>query len=503
MQPRPAITRFAPSPTGFLHVGGLRTALYSYLLAKQSGGTFLLRIEDTDRERYVEGGIKNILESLYWADIIPDEGVILADGEPSQTGESGPYIQSEKLPTYKRYAEQLVADKHAYYCFCTPERLETVRNQRQADKLPPGYDGHCKTFTADDVTDRLAKGERHVIRLAMPEDGETTFTDLIRGDVTFKNADVDDQVLLKSDGYPTYHLAVVVDDHDMGITHIVRGEEWISSTPKHITLYRYFGWEMPAFAHLPLLLNSDKSKLSKRQGDVAVLDYKTKGYLPEALINFVAFLGWNPGTEQEIFALDELVIAFSLEKVGKAGAVFNIEKLDWYNKEYLKQKSPATLAAYLDSYMPEDIKALPTYAIDRLEKLAPILGERLAKGTDLTDMHEAGELTYFFAPQTYDTNELVWKTLKDTPEGKQTTKAHLEKVVGLVSNIEEMTYTRETIKSAIWPYAEETGNRGSVLWPMRYALSGRDKSPDPFMLAELLGKEETLTRLKTAITKLA
>lgn len=336
-------TRFAPSPTGFLHVGGLRTALYSYLVAKQAKGKFLLRIEDTDRERYVPEGTLNILKSLYWAGIVPDEGIKLdAESDPDeptiiQEGNSGPYIQSERLEIYQQYANQLIREGNAYYCFCTPERLEELRERQQANQQPTMYDRRCLDIDPAKAKKRANKGEPHVIRLKMPREGETVFSDLIHSKVSFKNELIDDQVLIKSDGFPTYHLAVVVDDHLMEVTHVIRGEEWVSSTPKHIQLYKYFGWEMPQFAHLPLILNPDKSKLSKRQGDVAVEDYRAKGYLPEALINFIALLGWNPGDERELFTLDELVKEFSLDKVSKAGAVFNLEKLNWYNKEYIKR----------------------------------------------------------------------------------------------------------------------------------------------------------------------
>ncbi len=495
------VTRLAPSPTGFMHVGTLRTGLYAYLLAKQHGGTFILRIEDTDRERFVQGAVENLLEAMYWAGVIPDEGVTLEGGVVKQQGPHGPYIQSEKLPVYKKYAEQLVAQGNAYYCFCTPERLEEVRSHRQANKLPPGYDGHCKTLTSADVEIKLAANARHVIRLAMPDAGETVFTDLVRGEVSFQNADVDDQVLLKSDGFPTYHLAVVVDDHDMEVTHIVRGEEWISSTPKHIALYTYLGWTIPEFAHLSLLLNTDKSKLSKRQGDVAVLDYRDKGYLPEALVNFVAFLGWNPGTEQELFTLEELIQAFSLPKVGKAGAVFNLEKLDWYNREYLKKMNPVALATYLDAYMPAEIKTNPKYSHAYLAKLAPILVERISKGADLAEMHQAGELAYFFSPAEYDTESLFWKTMKESPDRYTKLQEQYQKVMELLSGLSEQDFTEANIKNALWSYAEAVG-KGEVLWPIRYALSGRDKSPDPFILGAILGKEEALARIKLAEQKL-
>ncbi len=492
------VTRFAPSPTGYLHVGGLRTALYSYLVAKKAQGTFVLRIEDTDRERYVEDGAKNILESLYWAKVTPDEGVCFENGKVVQNGEHSPYVQSERLSIYRKYAEQLVAKGHAYYCFCTPERLEQVREERQKNKLPPGYDGLCKTLSKDEVEIKLKNNENHVIRLAMPDEGETKFTDLIRGGVSFKNADVDDQVLMKSDGYPTYHLAVVVDDHEMKVTHIIRGEEWISSTPKHIQLYKYFGWEPPRFAHLPLLLNSDKSKLSKRQGDVAVLDYKEKGYVPEALINFVAFLGWNPGTEQEIFSLEELINEFDLGKVHVAGAVFNIEKLDWFNREYLKKLNIDELVTYIFPFIPEELRNVGEDGVF-LKRFAPVLLERISKGSDVLEMYKNGELEYFFKDPDYDAEKLFWKSIKDDPDRNKITASHLENIIEIC---EKTSFgSIENIKSSIWDYAEKNG-RGVVLWPMRVALSGQDKSPDPFTLAYLFDKERTIRRLKNALEKL-
>jgi nondiscriminating glutamyl-tRNA synthetase len=307
-------TRFAPSPTGYMHVGNMRTALFSYLLAKHNGGTFLLRIEDTDKTRQVENGIEIILKSLYWGGIKPDEGVMLDEkGEITQKGKFGPYIQSERLLIYQKYAQELLDKGHAYYCFCSSERLEKLRDLQQKNKLPTGYDGECLKLKPDEALARVKAGDKYVVRLKMPKEGETVFTDLIRGEVRFQNKLVDDQVLIKADGFPTYHMAVVVDDHLMEITHVIRGEEWVSSAPKHIQLYKYLGWELPQFAHLPLLLNPDKSKLSKRQGDVAVEDYRKKGYLPEAIINFIAFLGWNPGTEKELFSMDELIKEFNPE----------------------------------------------------------------------------------------------------------------------------------------------------------------------------------------------
>jgi nondiscriminating glutamyl-tRNA synthetase len=309
-------TRFAPSPTGFVHIGSLKMALVDYLIAKQNNGKFILRIEDTDQERFVEGAMESLLRTLNWAGIKPDEGVEFdSNNKIVQVGDKGPYIQSERLDIYKKYVEELINNGHAYYCFCSKERLDEVRKVQELNKQPTGYDGHCRNLSLTEAKKRIEAGESAVVRMKMPHEGITKFTDLIRGVVEFQNSLIDDQVLLKSDGFPTYHLAVVVDDHLMEISHVIRGEEWLSSTPKHLVLYEMFGWQPPKFAHLPLLLNPDRSKLSKRQGDVSVEDYKNKGYLPEAMINFIAFLGWNPGGEKEIYSLDELIKEFSLDKV--------------------------------------------------------------------------------------------------------------------------------------------------------------------------------------------
>ena len=489
------VTRFAPSPTGYLHVGGLRTALYAYLMAKKSGGRFLLRIEDTDQARTVEGGVENIVRSLTWAGIIPDEGIQLDEnGAITETGHNGPYTQSLRLHLYKKYAEELVEKGFAYPCFCSSERLEEVKNQRQADKLPPGYDGLCKTLSKEEVEAKLKAGDKHVIRLSMPEVGASVFEDLIRGKVSFQYSDVDDQVLLKSDGFPTYHLAVVVDDHHMEVTHVIRGEEWISSTPKHLYLYECFGWNAPHFAHLPLLLNSDRSKLSKRQGDVAVMDYKEKGYLPEALLNFVAFLGWNPGDERELFTLKELVEEFSVTKVNESGAIFNLEKLDWYNHEYLKKLSHEEFERYVDNFMPAVAKESDNYK-EVLPRLLGTLIERIEKGTDITETYEENISYFFTKPNIQDESMIVWKSLKDDAEGLPKSKQYLAEARTILQGLEDDKWSdKEAIKDAVWPLTDKYG-RGEVLWPLRVTLSGREKSPDPFELCFILGKEEVLRRI--------
>ncbi|HLC69692.1 MAG TPA: glutamate--tRNA ligase [Patescibacteria group bacterium] len=487
------ITRFAPSPTGYLHVGSLRTALYCYLLAKESGGKFLLRIEDTDRERYVEDGVANILQSLYWAGIVPDEGVKLDEisGETVQIGENGPYIQSERLDIYRKHVEQLLKAGQAYYCFCTAERLEALREEQQKNKLPTGYDGHCRGISLEEAKTKIANGEKAIVRLKMPKEGETVFNDLIRGEVRFKNELVDDQVLLKSDGFPTYHLAVVVDDHEMKVNLIIRGEEWVSSVPKHIQLYKYFGWEAPQMAHLPLLLNADRSKLSKRQGDVAVGDYRRKGYLPEAIVNFVALLGWNPGTEKELFTLEELVKEFSLEKVNKAGAVFNLQKLDWFNQQYIKKLSNEKIVERASAWIEEA-------GLGGVEKefLAKAVGLEKERIVTLAELPEA--IKFMIELPNYDSMLLVWKK-SDSPEAHKI----LLELKEFLNTIIVREWTLTNLEAKIGEWVEEKGyGTGNVLWPLRTALSGLQNSPGPYEIAEALGKEWTLERLDIAIGKL-
>ena len=334
--------RFAPSPTGYLHVGGLRTALYNYLFARNCKGKFILRIEDTDRNRYVPGAVENLISTLSWAGIDYDEG-------PDKGGEYGPYLQSERLDIYKEHADSLIKNKKAYYCFCSSGRLTSLREKQQKQNLQAMYDKHCLSLSEEEIRYNLSEGLPHVIRLNVEPGKKIKFNDYIRKEIEFSSDVVDDQVLIKTDKYPTYHLANVVDDHLMKITHVIRGDEWLSSTPKHVILYEAFGWEIPIFAHLPLLLNADRSKLSKRQGDVAVEDYKNKGYLKEALVNFVALLGWTAGDNKEYYDINELISKFSLDRVNKSGAVFNIEKLNWLNEEHLRKKTGIELLQMLRS----------------------------------------------------------------------------------------------------------------------------------------------------------
>ncbi len=488
------ITRFAPSPTGYLHIGSIKTALYAYLMAKKSGGRFILRIEDTDRERYVADGVANILQSLYWVNLIPDEGVKLdvEQNEIMQVGENGPYIQSERLAIYQKYVDQLLEVNQAYYCFCTPERLEKLREEQQKNKLPTGYDGYCRSVSLEEAKRRVNGGEKAIVRLKMPKEGETVFNDIVRGEVRFKNELVDDQVLLKSDGFPTYHMAVVVDDHEMQVNLIIRGEEWLSSVPKHIQLYKYFGWEVPQMAHLPLLLNPDRSKLSKRQGDVAVEDYRKKGYLPEAILNFVAFLGWNPGTDDEIFTLDGLVRAFSLEKVNKAGGVFNLEKLDWYNREYIKKLTNEELVDRASEWLQEAGIDLGDKAF--LAKAVSLEKERIVT---LAELPEA--IRFMIQLPDYDPKLVVWKK-SDAEEGKKI----LLELKEFMNTISVQGWNKTELERQIGEWIQDKGyGTGNVLWPMRTALSGQQNSPGPYEIAEVLGKDKTLDRLDVAVGKLS
>jgi len=474
-------TRFAPSPTGYLHVGGLRTALYAYLLAKKHEGQFLLRIEDTDQTRLVEGATENIISALSWAGIEFDEG-------PGKGGPCGPYVQSERLEIYKKHALELIEKGHAYHCFCSPERLDEVRARQVAHKLPPAYDKHCRSLDAATVAQKLATTPKSVIRMKIPTEGEITFSDLIRGPVTFAYRVVDDQVLMKSDGFPTYHLAVVVDDHYMKISHVIRGEEWLSSTPKHLLLYEYFGWEAPQFAHLPLLLNSDRSKLSKRQGDVAVEDYKNKGYLPEALINFIAFLGWNPGDTREFFTLEELIKEFSLAGVGKAGAVFNLEKLDWLNSQYI-QKMPATelvnrLRPFAAAYSLDGCS--DTY----LAQVVDLLRERT---TVLPEFFSRGDY-FFHAPAAYDPAIAAKAWHADSAE-------HLRNILESLKKLS--TFEAPAIEEAVRSYATSNGvGMGKIVQPLRFALCGVGQGPTLYQIIALLGKDETLSRCAKALKAL-
>ncbi len=462
--------RFAPSPTGYLHVGGLRTALYNFLFARHNNGKMVLRIEDTDRTRYVEGAVENLIRTLKWTGITYDEG-------PDIGGPYGPYVQSERLDLYREHAQKLIEMGHAYYCFCTPERLEKMRAEQIARKEPPRYDGTCRRLSPEEVAEKLQSGIPHVVRLKMPQEGETTFQDIIRGEVTFQNALIDDQILLKSDGYPTYHLANVVDDHYMKITHVIRGEEWLPSVPKHIQIYRAFGWDVPQMAHLPLLLNPDRTKLSKRQGDVAVEDYIAKGYLPEALINFVALLGWNPGTEEEFFTLEELIEKFTLERVNKAGAVFDIQKLNWMNGVYIRKLPEDRLIEFLTPFLEK--AGYDVSDRERTRKIILAVYKGIEKGEDI-----ARAASIFYHDRlTIEEPEAIEFLKKDT------SRTVLELFSRKLDSVDKLDM--DTFKQIMKEIQKETGIKKQELWmPVRIAITGVTHGPELPLVIEILGLEK-------------
>lgn len=478
-------TRIAPSPTGFMHIGTLRTTLYDYFLARQSGGQFIIRIEDTDQKRFVKGALENLLKTMQTFGLEHDEGPVLnADGSIDEKGEYGPYTQSKRLHIYKKYADDLVKNGHAYPCFCTAERLEDMRAAQEAAKQTPKYDRRCLQLSKEDVAARIDRGEAHVLRMKVPE-GASTFVDAIRGSITIKHDDVDDQVLIKSDGFPTYHLAVVVDDHLMEISHILRGEEWLSSTPKQIILYEMFGWDIPIFAHVPLLLNPDKKKLSKRQGDVAVEDFLQKGYLVDALINFVGTLGFNPKADQEIYSKQELVDLFDLSRVNKGGAVMNMEKLDWMNHEYMTRMSAKELLVAVKPFAPDIDFTNPV-----VERAVMVERTRVNRLTEFAPV-----IAPYLESIDYNPSILVWKKADRTDAQK-----NLIAIKELLEKMPEAVFEDiALIESAIKAYITDNGlANGNVLWPLRVALSGAEKSASPFELLWVLGRGEGIARIEKA-----
>ncbi len=488
--------RFAPSPTGYMHVGNFRTALYGYLFARKNSGEFILRIEDTDQKRYVDDALEKLISIINWAGFDYSEGIYIENGNIIEKGNYGPYLQSKRLEIYRKYVKQLIDNGKAYYCFCTPERLEEMRQEQLAMKKAPMYDRCCLRLSKEEIDKKISAGEKFVIRQKINTDGSTEFQDLIRGKVSIKNELLDDQILLKSDGYPTYNFANVVDDHLMEITHITRGDEYISSTPKYIQLYENFGWEIPLFAHLPLLLNPDRSKLSKRQGDVAVEDYIKKGYLKEAIINFVVMLGWNPGKgeAQEIFSLDELIEKFDFSHVHKAGAVFDLKKLDWINTQWIKKISLDDLYARSLEFWKE--KEFYNNASEEkkseefLKKVLSVERERLTKMSEVGDNNK-----FFFQDVDYEKDLLRWKDMND-----ESLKNNLINAKEMLENISEKDWTRESLEKAMFEAAGE--NRGEFLWPIRVMLTGEKKSPSPFECAWVMGKNESLVRINKALRKL-
>ncbi len=468
--------RFAPSPTGHLHVGGLRTALFNYLYAKKVGGKIVLRIEDTDQSRKVENAVENLLSTFEALQISFDEGL-------TQVGDYGPYFQSQRLSIYNEHIKRLLDSGDAYPCFCSAEKLEETRNNQAEAKQTIKYDRHCFTLDSKEVQSRM-ETEPHVIRMKVPSEEEVVFYDVVRERVAIRCEELDDQVLIKSDGFPTYHFANVVDDHLMGITHVLRGEEWLPSTPKHVLLYQFFNWKQPKFIHLPLLLNPDKSKLSKRQGDVAVEDYLNRGYLPETLINFVALLGWHPKNEQELFSLTELEKEFSLKRINKSGAVFDIEKLKWMNGQYLKNLPIDTIMNYAEPIFKAaglEITDVGKFqaVVDNARKRADTIHEMIKHSTPFyADLQFTGE------------DENILKN-----EQSQKVLTYFSEKLSSKSN-----WTETEIKSLVSETAEKTGVKGKDLYaPLRLALFGETHGPDIPLLIEILGVSSAVNRVKLHI----
>ncbi|OGU58722.1 MAG: glutamate--tRNA ligase [Ignavibacteria bacterium GWF2_33_9] len=470
--------RFAPSPTGYLHVGGLRTALYNYLFARHHGGKMILRIEDTDRTRLVEGAQENLIKSLEWAGINFDEG-------PHIGGDFGPYIQSERFDLYKKYGMELIESGHAYYAFDTPEEIDAMREKQKSTgdfKYQRDLMKNSLNLTTEETKKQIEEGHPYVIRMKVPHEQEIVFQDIIRGEVKVIGKEVDDQVLLKSDGFPTYHLANVVDDHLMQITHVIRGEEWLPSTPKHTLLYRAFGWDVPEFAHLPLLLNKDKSKLSKRQGDVAVEDYVAKGFFKDAFINFIALLGWNPTGDREIYSFDELIEFFNLEKVNKAGAVFDLEKLTWVNAQYLRTKSMDELADYIIPYLESQNQNYINR--DFLKQVIDLFKERIE---NMLDLYET--TNYMFAKPTEFDLEALKKNWKE-----ETTEI-MPKYLEFLKT--QSDWTHSPLYEATKIFCEEQNFKIKfIVNPLRIMITGSSKGAGMFETMELLGKKECIDRIE-------
>jgi len=471
--------RFAPSPTGHPHLGNIRTALFNWLFARHNGGTFILRIEDTDVARRVEGATDTILDSLRWLGLDWDEG---------------PHFQSQRLEVYRGVADQLVKDELAYLCYCSPQRLESMRQEQMKRKQPPGYDRHCRHLTREQRGELEASGTTPVVRFKSPLEGQTSFCDLIRGEIVFDNSTLDDFVLLKSDGYPTYHLANIVDDHLMSISHVLRADEWLSSTPRHVLLYQALGWEPPQFAHLPMILGPDRAKLSKRHGATSIKEYTDQGYLPEAMFNFLALLGWSLDDRTELLSAQEIIEQFTLDRISKAAAVFNREKLDWMNGVYLRglnlREFSERAVPFLERDLPLEIRR-PLDA-DYIGRIAPLVQERAKT------LGEVPQLTEFFFLDKleYDAGLLTGKLERaEVVEALQASLAKLEKLEN---------WDAASLEALLRPLAEELGLKtGAFFGLLRVATTGRTAAPPLFQTMEVLGKERCLKRLRVALDRLS
>jgi len=478
-RPASVRVRFAPSPTGYPHVGNIRTALFNWLFARHHGGKFILRIEDTDVARKVEGAVEAILDSLRWLGLDWDEG---------------PYFQSQRLPIYQEVARRLVEEGHAYPCYCSPERLEAMRQEQMKRKQPPKYDRRCRDLAQVERARLEAAGITPVVRFKTPLEGDTSFDDLIRGRVTFKNETLDDFILLKSDGYPTYHLANVVDDQGMAISHVLRADEWLSSTPRHVLLYRALGWQPPYFAHLPMILGPDRAKLSKRHGATTVTEYQKQGYLPEAMVNFLALLGWSLDDRTELLSREELVKHFSLDRVGKTAAIFNKDKLDWMNGVYLRKLSPEEFASqalpFLERDLPESVpRPLDTTYVG---EVLPLVQERAKTLGEVPQL-----VSFFFIDELdYDISLLVKGNLdaRSVAAALATASDRLQQLA---------SWDAVTLESAMRPLAAELGlDTGRFFGLLRIAVTGRTAAPPLFATMSVLGKEKCLKRLSKALQSL-
>jgi nondiscriminating glutamyl-tRNA synthetase len=469
-----------------VHIGSLRTALYNYLYAKQNNGSYIIRIEDTDQTRLVEDAISGMLKSMAWAGVENDEGPYMTEEEEIvEKGAYGPYVQSDRLPIYKKHADELIENGNAYYCFCSKERLDAVREQQRSEGKTPKYDGHCRHLTQEEISAKLEAGEPHVVRLKLPENREIKFVDAIKGEVTVNTNDLDDQVLMKTDGFPTYHLAVVIDDHYMKISHVVRGDEWLISTPKHVYTYEAFGWEAPQFVHLPVILSQSKKKLSKREGDVAVEDFRKKGYLPEALVNYIALVGWSPEDGQEILSMSELIEKFSFERVSKSSGVFDVDKLNWVNNQYIRNYD---LEALTKLCMPYFINAgfdADVQTVEWFQKIVSVLRERLNR------LDEIGQYHGLFMDDDIvleDEEAAEMIALEHVPE---MLKVLIDKIEALESDI-----TAADVKQVLKSIQKEMGVKGKGLFmPVRVAVTGQVHGPDIAEVIEIIGNKRVVKRI--------
>jgi glutamyl-tRNA synthetase len=483
----PVRVRFAPSPTGFPHVGNIRTAMFNWLLARHTGGKLILRIEDTDVARRVEGAVHNIMEGLRWLGLDWDEG-------PDVGGDYGPYYQSQRLELYREAAEKLIEQGDAYYCYCSPQRLEELRAGQVKRKEPPGYDRLCRDLTKEERAQKEAEGITPVVRFKTPLTGQTSYNDVIWGRVVVENSTLDDFVLLKSDGYPTYHLANVVDDHDMEISHVIRAEEWISSTPRHLLLYKAFGFEPPQFVHHPMILGPDRAKLSKRHGAVSILDYRDMGYLPQTMLNFLSLIGWSLDDKTEIMSRQELIDNFSLERIGKTGAIFNKDKLDWMNGVYIRRLTADEFFEAAQPYLMDNLEAGKTVIAEEsyVRSVLPLVQERAKT------LVEVVELTGFFFIEdlTYDAGLLIGKNM-DRAATARALKAAQDRLEPLKA------FDAGSLEAVLRPLAPELGLKtGQLFGVLRVAVTGRTAAPPLFDTMAVLGRERCMRRIAAALKML-